>query len=396
MKILLLAYKFPPYAGVGGFRWSKLCKYLARLGVQCHVLTVHWPYMGPNTLTEDVDHDNIIIHRLRSGSLLGLRHGTISSPRLRSFRNHLFRNIIDPVWFWDDEAQRWSHYALYYAQNLIEKENIKTLVATGHPFQVNRLAAMLSSVNPSLRLIQDFRDPWSQQRVFSSARRHRQVVAWETQALEAADVNVFVTPGLRELFCRRDGRQGQSQVITNGFDPDDIRKIVRDDVREFDFVYTGNVGNRRHEPCLAFLNAMQKVCPKARMLFVGEMSRAVASAIRRFPQGEVRESINQLEALQLVAKSKIALQLNAPHVPFAYSTKIFEYAALGVPVLSINYGGDIDTLIRGNQWGASLNPHNADFLESLATVMSHEPLSPGTAAKFGYPRLAEEYVKLFH
>ena len=51
--LLVIAYKFPPYAGVGGFRWAKLSKYLARLGHEVHVVTVPWRGGGPNTLVAD-------------------------------------------------------------------------------------------------------------------------------------------------------------------------------------------------------------------------------------------------------------------------------------------------------------------------------------------------------
>jgi hypothetical protein len=72
--LLVIAYKFPPYAGVGGFRWAKLSKYLARLGHEVHVVTVPWREHGPNTLVADAAEPGVIVHPIRSGSPHRLRH----------------------------------------------------------------------------------------------------------------------------------------------------------------------------------------------------------------------------------------------------------------------------------------------------------------------------------
>ena len=42
MKLLIIAFKFPPYGGVGSFRWSKFTKYLAKSENKVNVLTIKW------------------------------------------------------------------------------------------------------------------------------------------------------------------------------------------------------------------------------------------------------------------------------------------------------------------------------------------------------------------
>ena len=37
-KILLICWDFPPNNGIGGRRWAKLIKYLAKSDVECHVM----------------------------------------------------------------------------------------------------------------------------------------------------------------------------------------------------------------------------------------------------------------------------------------------------------------------------------------------------------------------
>ena len=79
--IILIAYRFPPYAGVGCYRWSKLCKYLAELGHTIHVVTVDWQHLGPDTFIEDVQDPNIVIHKIPSGDFhpnSAQLHGSLS------------------------------------------------------------------------------------------------------------------------------------------------------------------------------------------------------------------------------------------------------------------------------------------------------------------------------
>ena len=161
-KILLIAFKFPPYAGVGGFRWSKFSKHLARLGYEIHVITVNWKNYGENTFLKDVQHDNIHIHKIPSGYPHNLKY--------RPFSNYIFEAIklifftfLNRFIFYDDEAQHWGKYLIPYCEKLIAKENIPIIIATGHPFQANYWASVLKNRNPTLKLIQDFRDPWVDQ-----------------------------------------------------------------------------------------------------------------------------------------------------------------------------------------------------------------------------------------
>ena len=67
MKLLIVAFKFPPYGGVGSFRWAKLSKYLAKNGHKVKVISVDWNKNSQNNLYHDIVHKNISIERISSG-----------------------------------------------------------------------------------------------------------------------------------------------------------------------------------------------------------------------------------------------------------------------------------------------------------------------------------------
>ena len=168
--MLVIAYKFPPYAGVGGFRWAKLSKYLARLGHEVHVVTVPWPTYGPNTLAADAAEPGVIVHAIRSGSPHRFRHRPLGG-RWTAAARHLALRALDRALFYDDEAQRWGRHLIGFCERLIEEHGIEVVVATGHPFQANRWAAELKRRRPALKLDPGLPRPVGRQPVPVAAAR---------------------------------------------------------------------------------------------------------------------------------------------------------------------------------------------------------------------------------
>jgi glycosyltransferase involved in cell wall biosynthesis len=404
--VLLIAYKYPPYAGVGGYRWAKLSKYLARLGHQVHVVTVPWRAYGPNTLTGDVTDERIHVHTVPAGTPLELRHRPIRNRWPAAGRAVTMKALDRFLWF-DDEAQRWGRHLLPACERLIAEHGIELAVATGHPFQANRWAAELKRRVTGLKLVQDFRDPWADNPFRPlSAKQAARVRYWQREAVAEADAVVAVTQGLLDLYLR-DAPAARGIVIPNGVDPEGApsppERAGDDTVR---ITHIGNMGNGRDRPLAALLDALRGLGPDAasfEVLLVGggleHVTRAHSDLVER---GVVRitSPVAQPEALRLVAASDYALQLNAREFPYLVSTKVYEYALMRVPTISLNYGGEIDALVRDNGFGHSLDlgtaPDLGAFLRSLPerARADHDGRFAFDVERFTYPALARRYSDL--
>jgi glycosyltransferase involved in cell wall biosynthesis len=401
--LLLIAYKYPPYAGVGGFRWAKLSKYLARLGHEVHVVTVRWPSFGPNTLEDDVRDPRISIHRISSGSPLRLRHRPIAG-RWPGVARNLAVRAIDRALFWDDEAQRWGRHLLPFCERLIAERGIEAVVATGHPFQANRLAAELKRRSPGVALVQDFRDPWADNPFRPlSARRLERVRAWQREAVAAADAVIAVTAGLLELYVGPD-RDGRGTVIPNGVDPETVPKPdraerARGPVR---LTHVGNVANGRDRPLGALLDALREA-PDVELLLVGgglDLVRGEHADLIERGLLDMRPPVAQAEALGLVAAGDYGVQLGAREFPYLVSTKVYEYAHMGVPAISLNYGGEVDALVRERGFGHSIDlsaePDLPAFVRSLPerAAADRDGRFAFDVEQFTHPVLAGRYSEL--
>jgi glycosyltransferase involved in cell wall biosynthesis len=401
-RLLVIAYKFPPYAGVGGFRWAKLSKYLARLGHEVHVVTVPWREHGPNTLTADTREPGVIVHPIRSGSPHRLRHMPLSGRWTNAARHYALR-ALDRALFYDDEAQRWGRHLIGAGERLIDEHDIGVVIATGHPFQANRWAAELKRRRPALKLVQDFRDPWADNSFRAlPPRQAARVRAWQGDAVAAADAVVSVTQSLLDLYLRG-ATEPRGLVIPNGVDPaamPDVDAGGSGDPGRIRLTHIGNVSNGRDRPLRALLDAVRQIDgdPTIEVELVGGVLGAIGRANHDLVERgllRIRPPVSQTEALRRVAASDYALQLNAREVPYLVSTKIYEYALLRVPALSLNYGGEVDTLVRTHGFGRSVDlsrdPDLPGLLRSLPERVTDLAFD---VEPFTYPVLARQYSAL--
>ena len=413
--ILAILFKFPPYPGVGGFRWSKLCKYLARSGYKIHAVSVNWKQYRPDTLLEDITHENIIIHRIPSGYPLHFKYQPKRNLVFRFLRSRVIEKILDHFYF-DDEAQHWGSYLIPFSESLLRKENINVVIATGSPFQSNRWAALLKSRNPQLRLIQDFRDPWLQnpfhpvhRRKLWTQKRIKKIGAWQEQALGSADAVVTVTKGLRELYASGSSVE-KFHVIPNGYDDQYVQELdcsIPSDQNPkcLRLTYIGNLYCGRDRPFKSFLDGIERLGAEDSTLLKVQIIGSYGGWIKKDFSNLIEKKIlclyppmSQKEAHRMVKNSNFALQFNSVEFPYLVSTKIYEYAMLKIPTISFNYGGEIEDLITENDLGYSVNLNEEkveDFLKKLKDQV-HNVDFKFSISKFSYKNIADRYGNLIH
>jgi len=403
---MVIAYKYPPYSGVGAFRWTKISKYLARLGYEIHVVTVDWEYSGPNTNVQDTEHDNIHIHRIPSGYPQKLRYTKIRNRYINFIRNVIFSRFINKYIYWDDEAQRWGKYLLPFAEGLIRSERITHVIATGHPFQANYWAAQLKKRCPSVKLIQDFRDPWVQNPSYRQSKSPKTLSKAEkylNESLRYADLCVCVSNGLVEEYRRYDSTK-KFVVITNGYDDETLQKIGSTSLHldkapgKIYLTHIGNVTNGRDLMLARLFDALSDD-ENIIFCFAGILPAWIFKSYKKLTeQHRIIDFgiVSPEEALSIVQQSDIALQVTAEKVPYALSTKVFEYAALQKPILSVNSGGDIDTLLLENQWGVSIHYQDPDFSNKVKQCIREiKPIvNISSLEKYSYKSIARQYSQL--
>ena len=362
-KVVLIAHQFPPYDGVGQNRWANLSKGIARRGFDLTVLTV-----DRGTIPEEFSSLDV-----RLISKTGF-YKYLVSP----FKNHvltaLYLKSVDYIrrlfWF-DDEAQHLGHTLLREINRLVQAHQKIVLIATGYPFQVNRWAGEAKKQHGnSIFLIQDFRDPWFDnpfKKYFFTFQKNK-VREWQNDAIRRADINVYVTEGLRFLM---ETSNTKGVVIQNGhsFERESKEKISKGYI-----IHAGTLGNGREhaaEPFFQLCDSNRSVLGGRRVFFYGRISVWLTVRFKRlFDDGTfVHFDGVSKKALNIAyQEAAYALQFTAREFPYALSTKIFEHAAKGLPTLSINWGGEIDLLIKSNEIGESCRPDLDDIKNAIRQI----------------------------
>ena len=160
-KIILLCWDFPPNDGIGGRRWAKLIKYLAKSDVECHVIKCAKNAKSKNSSwTKDVQSDKIKIYNIEPYFLTKWLNGTSSGFKKIKF---FIANKLMPLKFKGtiyDKAIGIENEIIKSAQDIINKNQIKYIIVTGAPFNLMFYIAKLLKNNPQLISLADYRDPW--------------------------------------------------------------------------------------------------------------------------------------------------------------------------------------------------------------------------------------------
>jgi glycosyltransferase involved in cell wall biosynthesis len=367
--ILLIAFKFPPYEGVGGNRWMNLANEFARFGCTVHVVTVRWHAQQGSPWAPCAPENNVHLHVIRSGFPHNLLHARPRNRAFNFFRKVLLSRYVLRRFWWDDEAQHWGRHLTSCCERLAGQIRFDAMIATGHPFEANYHAAVVSR-KLRLPLIQDLRDPWIDNPYAKYTRRQKQLLLPRVRTvLQDCDRVVAVTQGLLDVYGRYSDVKTKGVVIRNGHgmggtaSTNPARPELRlDELDRIRFVYLGNISNGRDQPFEWLMSSLEDL----RRQHSGDTRLEVYSLQWKSLEGRYERYIRSgsLVVCRPVAYSEIAgllgtyhaaIHLTAKPFPYAASTKIYEYAAAKIPTISLNYGGEAEQLVKELDCGVSVN-----------------------------------------
>ena len=352
MRILLIAYRFPPQAGGGVQRPSKLVKYLLRSGQQVAVVT------GPETWTSL---DRSLLDDL-SPELVRL---SVSDPSpfrpLQEFRRGIrfrpaARFVQGILWSMNavaapDLTNAWLVAAFGRTVELVGNFRPDVILVTGPPWSPVLLARLVS-MTTGVPFVVDYRDPWTENYLDLDVPAiprfvNRYLERWILgRAAGVIAAHRAILRRLAPLLAADTPRIW----IPNGYDPDDFLVPVADQARApeardcFILGYTGSFFDRR-SPGVLFgvmedLLQSGRIDPgRFRVRIAGELGPAqrllhslphLAAACRAEGYLSHPESIDVLRTsdLNLVYESDGERNVTTP-------AKLYETLAAGRPILLV-------------------------------------------------------------
>lgn len=235
MRILLIAYEFPPSASPQSLRWAYLARELALLGNEVHVLTIDLGGSAPG-LPEFPP--NVIIHRTHPGLFRGLvawhrkrrqrqvrlntkgqRAAPMPEGKVRASWKQsvsdLLQRTAEYIWFPDLRGE-WLIPAQRALRALLSSLEPDVVVSSHEPATTLQLG--LTAKRAGFRWVADLGDPVLAP--YTPLRWRRRARQLERDVCRHAHRILVTATSARELLRSRHGRSDGIEVITQGFPAD--------------------------------------------------------------------------------------------------------------------------------------------------------------------------------
>jgi glycosyltransferase involved in cell wall biosynthesis len=378
VRLLLIAFYFPPAGGGGVQRTLKFCRHLPEFGVEVDVLAPSDPkwFALDEPLMAEIP-AGTTVHRTRflgprssfRGDALRGAHGL---RRAAVQARYAYERALIP-----DKALPWAATAVPAAVRIVRRRRIDAIMTTSPPTSVHLIGAAVAAAT-STPWVADLRDSWLDHphRTYDSRgmrakrgveRRMARTVARRADALVAVTDTIAA-----ELRGLDPSAAGKTHVIGHGIDLSDFEGLVHTPSERFTLVHTGAFfGQRSPRSFLTGLRDLLARRPdlRGRMLvrFIGDLRASDRIWARDLDIDDAWEETGFVPFRRAVAAQRAAdaLLLLIPHAggrgDSVVSGKVFEYLAARRPVLAaVPPAGAAATLLRSAGAGEVVDSDDTD------------------------------------
>lgn len=413
MRLLLIAYEFPPSPSPQSLRWAYLARELHALGHEVHVLTAD---LGGHTPGLPALPDGLHVHRSFAGPLRGLlallrKHrrwvegASATKPStgdaaptlqpirpMRSWRQRISEAVQAGAAFltYPDIRGEWRPWGRRALRRLIDSVDPDLVISSHEPATTLELG--LLAQRRGLPWVADLGDPVLAG--YTPPRFHARAHRIEREVCERADLVTVTNPGAAELLEQRHGRDDRIEVVTQGFDgthagtsPDGCGadEAGMFDSRRLELLYTGSFYRfRRVDALLQALQAHPAVRLNIAAVTVPELVLEAASAAP--DQVRLLGFLPHTAILGLQRRADVLVNVandDMTQVP----GKFYEYLGSGRPILHLGNGTDptADMIGRlGRGWVCSNEPDAIGaLLGKLADSQARGSLDHGLSLDAG-------------
>jgi hypothetical protein len=216
--------------------------------------------------------------------------------------------------------------------------------------------------------IADFRDPWVDAACYNTVKRLPFVKAinryLEKKVVTSATALTFTGPQLRNHYINSTGKniKNKAHVITNGYDPADIRQHEPQKMENFYISYYGSIYIRRFRNLFFniienLLKSNKELAKDLRLKIVGNIDNEIKTKIVTMIPNENLELhgfISYKDVIEWQQQPQVLLLL-VDDVPFNENItlgKVFDYLPTGNPILGLGpANGDTALIIQSVKAG---------------------------------------------
>lgn len=358
MRILVVAYDYPPTQSPRALRWYYLTRELALLGHEVHVLV---PDLGEPEVELPNAPGRVVVHRSFPGPFAwlvsmskrrrsaGRERRRVSSPAEGAARLNWRGRIADALKralgqvVFPDVRGEWAPSARRALGRLLA-EVAPDVVVTSHEPAVT-LPLGIYAQDLGFAWVADLGDPVCA--AYTAPRWRRRAMALEASVLARADRVLVTNDATRRLLDSRHGQGcGRCEVLPNGYDDRRVKQekpgeeVLPFDEQRLELVYAGRLYGYRHPGPL--LQAIAET-PGVRLTMIvpdpppSEDADAILAAAGN--KLRVLGQTPHAEVLRLLERADVLVNLGDQGQPVRTPAKLFEYFGIDRPVLHVHSDG---------------------------------------------------------
>jgi len=374
MRILLIAFYFPPYNTIGSMRTGKLAKYLYSHGHDIRVLTARSLPL-PDDLTLEVPADLVLpsswvnVNYLPELAAGGRKNVSVKGYASESSLAKRLGTLYKEIFNFPDEAVGWILYGYCKAKQVVSRWKPDLIYASATPYSSLIIAALLSKFF-RIPWVAELRDLWiGNQTHHHTAIRNLFEKKLEKAVLKTASAIVTVSQPLADTLKAKYPQP--VHVIQNGFDPDDYpadNQELPEQNSTLMISYTGLMVKDYRDPSPLF-QAAAELAEDGKGIhinFYGRYSELVLALAEKYhlsDQVRAYPSVSYKDSLQIQKESDVLLHLlwNDIDQPGILTGKLYEYLGARRPILAVgkyHYQDEAAQLIVSRGAGLATNDPN--------------------------------------
>ncbi|MGB3867999.1 MAG: glycosyltransferase [Flavobacteriales bacterium] len=400
-RVLIITYYWPPNGGAGVYRWLKLSKLLPEHGWQPVIYTPQNPEVVADDpgLLKDVRADIEVVKRpitepfnlykrfTGRSTKEKVQVGFLNEKKQGGWKEDLAL-WVRSNFFIPDARVWWVRPSVKFLKEYLRERPVDAIITTGPPHSMHLIGLELKRAL-GVKWIADFRDPWTDIDFYAQLKltswadaKHKRL---EGEVLREADQVLTVSwhwaDDLRKLGA------GNVEVVTNGYDPDDLPSPPEPVDEAFSLVHIGSLSPTRNAPEL--WAALKMICgedpafaAKFKLRFVGPVDHTIAESVEHAGLGAHLERTGRVtheEAMRHMQRARVLLLLvnDTPNLLGILPGKLFEYVSTGRPILGIGpTEGDVSRVLDRGPHAVINRPglmEERNRIKAMFTAHASEP-----------------------
>lgn len=400
-RVLIITYYWPPNGGAGVYRWLKLSKLLPEHGWQPVIYTPENPEVVADDpgLLKDVRADIEVVKRpitepfnlykrfTGRSTKEKVQVGFLNEKKQGGWKEDLAL-WVRSNFFIPDARVWWVRPSVKFLKEYLREHPVDAIITTGPPHSMHLIGLELKRAL-GVKWIADFRDPWTDIDFYAQLKltswadaKHKRL---EGEVLREADQVLTVSwhwaDDLRKLGA------GNVEVVTNGYDPDDLPSPPEPVDEACSLVHIGSLSPTRNAPEL--WAALKMICgedpafaAKFKLRFVGPVDHTIAESVEHAGLGAHLERTGRVtheEAMRHMQRARALLLLvnDTPNLLGILPGKLFEYVSTGRPILGIGpTEGDVSRVLDRGPHAVINRPglmEERNRIKAMFTAHASEP-----------------------